>query len=90
MPAQPTTPTVLEVAAGSADWQQELNTSLENVRAHLKDGPLPVKFYTLAELPPVAAWQYCIAFVSDPATDKGALVYSDGTDWRYVSDNSAV
>ncbi|HEV7299690.1 MAG TPA: hypothetical protein VGN72_10025 [Tepidisphaeraceae bacterium] len=83
---QPTTPTILTVAAGSANWQAEINSNFAALLAHLTGGPLPVKVYTIATLPPAAEWQQCIAFVSDPATDKGMLVYCDGTDWRYVSD----
>jgi hypothetical protein len=41
-------------------------------------------------LPNAAARANTITMISDPVPGKGRLVYSDGTAWRYVSDDSLV
>jgi hypothetical protein len=46
--------------------------------------------YTVATLPTASTRVDNISMVSDPASGKGRLVYSNGVVWRYVSDDSTV
>ena len=52
--------------------------------------PLGAGVYTIATKPTANEHANRIAMVSDPAASKGRCIYSDGTIWRYVSDDSAV
>lgn len=54
-------------------------------------GPVRPKVYTIATLPSASTTgANTMLSVSDPATDKGPFVYSDGSVWRYVSDTTPV
>lgn len=51
---------------------------------------LELESFTIATLPDEADYEGRICQVSDPASGKAPFVYSDGTDWRYVMDNTTV
>jgi len=91
MPTTPDTPQIPSIAYNQVGWDGELNQAFEDIRAHLRDHPIPAKVYLksvlLAVDPTVYQWCYC--FVSNPDTGKPHLVYSDGVAWMY-SDGTAV
>lgn len=53
-------------------------------------GPLIQRGYNKSGLPAASFWTKGICYVNDPAAGKSPLVYSDGTSWRYVMDNTVV
>lgn len=52
--------------------------------------PVQPGIYTVFGLPTATNYPSKLTMVSNPAAGKGRVVYSDGTIWRYVSDDSAV
>jgi hypothetical protein len=46
--------------------------------------------YEKASLPTAASRVNTLAMVSDPTAGKGRVVYSDGTNWKYISNDSNV
>jgi hypothetical protein len=46
--------------------------------------------YAKSSLPAAAGRVNTLAMISDPTAGKGRTVYSDGTNWKYVSDDSVV
>lgn len=59
----------------------------------LKDGPFKVKAYTVATLPDADKWAdssfSSIVYVSDESGG-AVLAFSDGTNWRRVTDRNVV
>ena len=53
-------------------------------------GPVRTGVVAKATLPAASAFTNSLMCVSDPATGKGRVVYSDGAAWRYVSDDTTV
>ena len=51
--------------------------------------PLRIREYSSTSLPAAADFQYCTVSLKDPAGKPSPLVYSDGTNWRYM-DNTFV
>jgi len=70
------TPPVVE--AGSPDWMRRYALRcLDYFLPRVAQGPIKVKEYATADLPPAASYPYTIAF----DTTLGTLVASDGTNW---------
>jgi hypothetical protein len=53
-------------------------------------GALRPQVTTISGLPGSVMRENSLVMITDPAANKGRLVYHDGTIWRYVSDDSAV
>lgn len=51
--------------------------------------PLPFARFAVAQLPPAAAWEGATIYVTDEAGGK-VLAFSDGTNWRRVTDRAIV
>jgi len=84
-----TVPTITPQMAG---WDATINTAISALQTFVSGQPYALPLYTVAsgagQLPAAASYQYCLAVVSDATSGKGPVVVSDGTNWRYVSDNS--
>jgi hypothetical protein len=55
----------------------------KSVRNLLGFAPFPLRKYTVSTLPPASDYEAHIVFVDAP-------VYSDGTNWRKVSDDTII
>jgi len=51
--------------------------------------PFQIKSYTVAQLPSAADWPNSLVLVSDE-TGGAVLAFSDGADWRRVTDRAVV
>jgi len=52
--------------------------------------PVRPHVLTISALPAASSFSNAVVMISNPAAGKGRMVYSDGSIWRYVSDDSAV
>jgi hypothetical protein len=89
-PVTPTIPTILTIDAGSASWQDEINTNFTNLLAAMTTTPRAIPQCAIADLPPASSWEDHYLKLTNPAGGKGRLVYSDGTNWLYDRDDSTV
>ena len=71
----------IPVPTGATDRERELLRTME--RAGNTQGPLRLPLFTTTTLPPAATYDYCLAAVSDGASNK-FLVISNGTAWYYA------
>ena len=80
------------IAPGSASWDATIQAYLDGLAQFIADQPVALRKYTIAsganQLPAAADYQDCFALITDPASGKGRTVVSDGTHWRYTSDDS--
>lgn len=81
------------VTPQQAGWDATVDGNFDAIESHV-NGPIRMPVYTVGTLPSAAdhgsAAGWSVAFVSDPAGGKTRAVYSDGTDWRYVGDDTVV
>lgn len=78
-------PVLIDIAHGVESWDSTFNDDL----AILRDGPMPVKEYNnAASLPAAGSYDRCTAFkeITGGAAPGWLLAYSDGSAWRYLSD----
>lgn len=84
-------------------WGAIMDANLAALRAQLVEGPfknVPIhrdtsngdadpNGYALSDFDP-ADYQYASVFLVDPQAGKGPRAYSNGTNWLYESDSTAV
>lgn len=76
--------------AGTATTYETVQRSATGATALQWTVPVLPGAQTIANLPAASDHSNEITMVTNPAANKGRLVYSDGSVWRYVSDDSAV
>lgn len=75
--------------AQSPLWLENVLRSIEQAMARRLDAPIMLQDFAKADLPSAANWRGGMVYVTD---DVGGAIpaYSDGTDWRRVSDRAIV
>ena len=76
------------------DWNLNWRRWIYTLYVRVKPGPLPVQGYAKINLPSASLWGNgadlsALVFVNDEAGGK-TLAFSDGTNWRRVTDNAIV
>ena len=75
--------------ANPPGWLEEVLTSIERGLRQGWPRPLVLKTYTVAELPSASDFRGSLVYVSDE-TGGGIPAFSDGTEWRRVTDRATV
>lgn len=68
---------------------QRANASLPKNGTQPMTQPLVVSAFALADLPDASLWERGVVFVPDE-TGGATLAFSDGSDWRRVTDRAVV
>ena len=63
------------------------NAALNKDGTNAMTAPLELKSYTVATLPTASVWTGALVYVTDE-TDGAVPAYSDGTNWRRVTDRT--
>lgn len=66
---------------------QRANASLPKDGSHPMENPLLLKSYAVADLPTASLWTGAMVYVSDE-TGGAVPCFSDGTNWRRVTDRA--
>lgn len=93
MPTRPTL-TIDQVTPQQAGWDATVNNATAEIGTFVGGQPFAPKVYTVAsgagQLPAAASYQFCLAMVSDAASGKSCLVFSNGTNWLYTDNSIAL
>lgn len=68
---------------------QRANVGLPLDGTHVMQSPIPLKSYLVVDLPDAAIWEGAVLYVSDE-TGGAVIAFSDGTNWRRVTDRAIV
>lgn len=68
---------------------ERVNAALSRDGSTPMQEPLPLSSVTVAELPAAAAWEGSLVYVPDESGGS-VLAFSDGADWRRVTDRAVV
>lgn len=86
-------PAVPVVHADPAEHRRQLamraNACLPKDGTERATAPLPLMTYAVADLPDASLWEGAVVYVSDEIGG-AVLAFSDGTDWRRVTDRAVV
>lgn len=66
-----------------------VNAALPKDGSEAATQPIGLRSYAVADLPTASNWEAHIVYVSDE-TGGAVLAFSDGTDWRRVTDRAIV
>lgn len=79
----------LEPPAGSPPWMFRVFRRIEQALTSPQEKPFRLKSYTVATLPDPFDWRDGLIIVSDE-TGGAVPAFSDGTDWRRITDRAVV
>jgi len=80
---------MIRPAAGTPPWGLDLIRQIESEFINLALRPVKIPTYVVADLPSPSAWNHCLIYVSNE-TGGAVPAFSDGADWRRVTDRAIV